>query len=33
MVLLLDERSVVWINVRDEGEEEDGVVLVDFVNP
>lgn len=33
MVFLLDEGPVVWINVRDEGKEEDGVVLVDLVNP
>lgn len=33
MVLLLDERPVFWINVRDEREEEDGIVLVDLVYP
>lgn len=33
VILLFNERPVVWVNVRDEREEEDGVVLVDLVNP
>lgn len=33
MVLAFDEGPVVWVNVRDECEEEDGVVLIDLVSP